>query len=720
MLETVREFALEQAGNQDELGAFRQRHAAYYLGTSGSELASVGAASRISNVVRRVSQPSTVARLVKALGMTTGDAPLSQRRLRGSSRSDGALRHLPHFATSFIGREAQLEEVVRLLAETRLLTLVGPGGIGKTRLAVAAAGAATSFQVDGVAFADLSALLDARLVVQAVAAALGLEEQPGRSLREAVLEWLRTRYVLLVLDNCEHVIQDCAELVEQLLQRCSQLRILATSREPMALAGETVWRVPSLGLPDLQQMPTLEAMLGVEAVRLFVERARAVQTNFELTQLNSRAVADICVQLDGIPLAIELAAAQTHLLSAQELRMRLSHPLQVLTRGTRLAPGRQRTIRATLDWSYELLSDAEKLLLGRLSVFSGSWPLSGAEAICAGEGIANDEVLDLLGRLLDKSLLRVEQDGDEQRYRLLEPVRQYAAERLDQTGETDRIRDRHQKWCLALLEEAEPEWFGPRQTVWLARLDREHDNLRAAMAWSLTEDADIEAGLRLGAFLWRFWDMRSYLSEGTDYLRRLLLRPGTDPYPRARAQALMVLGYLETIRGDHTQARTVITEAERYWRSINDNRALAVTLFYAGLLSAWSQTDIEPAEALLTASLSLARSHGPVWTTYFTLMRLGDLARLRGDGERAQELLEESRQLTEAANDGWGQARCLHSLGQVRLMRGDADEARRLLVDSLSSGDRVRRSPRYQLRRRWSRVRGSSTGPSHPGCPFVW
>ena len=285
---------------------------------------------------RRVPQANTVARLVEALGMTTGESPVSQRRHAGRSLSDRALRQLPAFPTSFIGREAQVHDVMRQLAQTRLLTLVGPGGVGKTRLAVAAAEAAARIDPDGVAFADLSALRDASLVVQTVAAALGLEEQSGRTLREAVVEWLRTRRLLLVLDNCEHLIQDCAELIEQLLQVRAELRILATSREPTGVAGEIVWRVPSLDLPDLQHMPTLERMPHVEAVRLFVERARAVQTNFELTELNTRAVAEICVRLDGIPLAIELAAAHSQLLSAQELAVRLAQPLQVLTRGGRI------------------------------------------------------------------------------------------------------------------------------------------------------------------------------------------------------------------------------------------------------------------------------------------------------------------------------------------------------------------------------------------------
>ena len=625
---------------------------------------------------RRFPRPETLRRLRAALSEQSDAIVQGASALEPPPTSD-RIRHqwlvpprpttplsgrFPVAHTSFVGRDAELIELARLLGVNRVLTLVGPGGVGKTRLALAAAEAAAPLYRNGIAFVDLASLSVHGLVVDAIAAALGVREHHNRPVREALFGWLQPKHLLLVLDNCEHLVQECADLIADLLQHSPDLWVLATSREPLGVAGETVWRVPSLDVPDLRQSPTLESIREVEAVRLFVDRAFAVESRFRLSDANAPAVAQICVQVDGIPLAIELAAARVQLLTPQELSTRLAEPLQLLSRNSRIAPARHQTLRATLDWSCALLSATERQLFARLSVFVGSWPLEAAEAICSGDGIGREQILDLVGQLVDKSLVTVAR-GYTTRYRLLEPVRQYAAEWLNQAGCAEQMRDRHRDWYLRLVEQAEPEWWGPRQTNWLERLEDAHENLRAALIWSSTNARDVEAGLRLAAALWRFWDMRGHLSEGCDQLHDMLSRTGTDRFPRARARALAVLGYLATIRGSRGEAQAALQEAERLWREIGDQAGLAVTLFYAGLFRAWNQSEIGPAETLLTDSLRLAQQSGPDWMVYIDLMRLGDLARLRGDGSRADELLRTSLGLVEAADDRWSRGAMLAQSG---------------------------------------------------------
>jgi len=662
--------------------------------------------SDLERGLSRTPRLHTLARLADALGLAGAEraALLTHSQWAGPTPSGAAggpqapssndaagvvpSTSLPLQRTSFVGREAQVAELEHRLSETRLLTLAGAGGVGKTRLALATAVAAGAQFADGLVFVNLAPLSDPTLVEQHVAAAFGLREQPATSLRQELVSRIGSSHLLLVLDNCEHVIEVCAGLIDHLLQQCARLQILATSREPLGLAGELIWRVPSLRLPDLAQPTDTQRLGQVGSVRLFVDRARAVQPSFELTPHNARAVADVCVRLDGLPLAIELAAARVTMLTPQQLLERLAEPFQVLTRGSRTAAPRHQTLRATLDWSYGLLEEAERRLLARLSVFAGGWSLESAERVCAGETIATDQVLDLLAQLVDKSLVSSSQDTDPVRYRLLEPVRQYAAERLAELGETETLRDRHRTWCMWLVDQAKPEWFGPRQRACLERLELEHDNLRAALAWSVRSGRDARLSLRLGSGLWRFWDMRAYLSEGSDYLKGLLSlsssSDGGSPLVRARAQALEVAGYLATLRGAHAEALGYLEESVRLWHIDEDRRGLAAALFHLGLATMWSQPQPEPAELLLGESLGLARASGPQWVTYFSLMRLGDLARLRGDLARAETLLGESRELCESAGDGWALARCLHSLGLVRLARGDGESATRVLDESVA------------------------------------
>jgi len=388
---------------------------------------------------------------------------------------DALPNNLPRQLTSFIGREREMAEVKRLLTTTRLLTLTGSGGCGKTRLALQVAADLVEEFANGVWLVELAALTDPALVPQAVASALGVREEPGRPLLATLSDYLKAKRLLLLLDNCEHLVAACAYLAEALLRACPHLRILATSREALNIAGETVWRVPSLSLPDLLHLPSVEHLTQYEAVRLFIERALISRPDFVLTSQGAPSVAQVCHRLDGIPLAIELAAARVKVLSVEQIAARLDNRFRLLTSGSRTALPRQKTLRAAIDWSYDLLSETERMVLRRLSVFAGGWTLEAAEAICVGEGIEWHEVLDPLMQLVDKSLVMMEEQGGTVRYRLLETVRQYGRDKLPASGEADVVRGRHRDWYLALAERAEPELLGSNQAVWLERLETEHD-----------------------------------------------------------------------------------------------------------------------------------------------------------------------------------------------------------------------------------------------------
>ena len=482
------------AGGSGPFGALlrQQRQAS---GLSQKELAERAGLSRrgISDLERgerRTPYPATVRRLAEALGLEGSEraALLSASRqqapaertpesVSGALSTDrpdrrggsGAPTTLPRPLTSFVGRERELDNVRRLLDISRLLTLTGAGGVGKTRLAVALVHGLRAGDGAAVAFVDLAPLADPQLVAQTVASGLGVREQPGRPVLATLVEALQSKELLLVLDNCEHLVQACATLGYELLSACPDLSILATSREPLGIAGEIVWRVPSLSLPE-SEMP-MEQLERAAAIQLFVERARAALPEFELSEQNARAVADVCRRLDGIPLALELAAAHAPLLSAEQIAARLGDALGLLTRGGRLAPPRQQTVRATLDWSYGLLTAPEQILFDRLAVFAGGCTLETAEAVASGDGLEPGDVLPLLGQLVDKSLVVVEPGpAGLVRYRLLEVVRQYGLERLAGRGHTPSVHDRHAAFFLTLAEQTEPELFGRGGLAAQARL----------------------------------------------------------------------------------------------------------------------------------------------------------------------------------------------------------------------------------------------------------
>jgi non-specific serine/threonine protein kinase len=612
--------------------------------------------------------------------VTTGRGSGPPRR----ARRDGvrAFAHnLPAPVSRFIGRKEAMAAVTQLLSTARLLTLTGSGGCGKTRLALQVAADRVEAYADGVWLVELAALSDPGLVPQAVASALGVREEPGRPLLAALTDSLRFRSLLLVLGNCEHLLLACAQLAESLLRACPNLRILATSREGLGMAGEQTYRVPSLSLPDIRNLPPLEQLHEFEAVQLFADRARLSQPGFVVTPANASAVAQVCERLDGIPLAIELAAARVKALPVEKLNQRLDDMFRLLTAGSRTAPPRHQTLRALIDWSHNLLSEPERALLRRLSVFAGGWTLEAAEAVCAGQETEERQVLNLLTRLVETSLVLYEEREDGGRYRLLETVRQYGREHLEEAAEAVAVRGRHRDWFLELAEQGEPELVGAHQAQWLDRLEREHDNLRAALAWSEAE-GPVEAGLRLGGALREFWYARGYWTEGREYLEGLLALPGAKARTVGRAKALAALGFLVQEQGEREKARTLFEESLEICRERGDRLDAAYSLGMLGNL-ARGRGEYEAARALLEESRAIHREEcykrGIAWSLHL----LGGLAQTQGEYDAARVLYEESLVIHREADVRGGIAWSLGALGNVARIQGEYGTARALLEECL-------------------------------------
>jgi len=599
--------------------------------------------------------------------------------------------NLPVQLTSFIGREREMVEVERLLEASRSVTLTGAGGSGKTRLALQVAATVLERFPQGVWWVDFTPLSDPSRISQAVANTLGIREERGRSLTETLADYLRAKTALLLLDNCEHVIAGCAELAHALLTACPNVRILATSRERLGVPGEAAWRVPSLSLPEVRVGPLAErspperlspsALAQFEAVRLFTERGAFAQPGFTLTERNAEAVERICRQLDGIPLALELAAARVSVLSPHQIADRLADRFALLAGTDRPTRPRHQTLQAAMDWSYDLLTEPERLLLARLSVFAGGFTLEAAEAICAGESIERGQVLNLLARLVDKSLVIPQTMDGEARFRLLETIREYARLKLETAGAAGEIRLRHRDWYLALSERAEPGIRGHDQAAWLERLDQEHDNLRAALTWSRDEDETAEAGLRLAAALWRFWDMHGYLTEGREWLEALLARPDRAPVG-LRTRALNVAGVLAHRQGDYDSVPRLSGEALRLAQQEGDDWNAALALHHLAH-AVQAGGDLSRAAAMMDESVGLFGRAGDRWGTALSLNCRGDIARNQDDNKRAAALFDEALRLWRDIGDRWGLSASLANLGWVMDHLGDARRAAALFKESL-------------------------------------
>jgi non-specific serine/threonine protein kinase len=600
--------------------------------------------------------------------------------LPGGHRDARPPNNLPSELSSFVGRERELAEVERLLEEVRLLTLTGSGGCGKTRLALAAGERVEGFG-DGVWLVELASLADPSLVPQAVASTLGVREQPGRLPTETLSDYLGSRNVLLVLDNCEHLVEACAELAEALLHSCPGLRVLATSREALGITGEVAWLVPSLPLPDLRRLPDIESLPQYESARLFLERAAAVKPAFALTERNASAVAQVCYRLDGIPLAIELAAAKAKVLSVEQIADRLDDSFGLLSTGGRTAMPRHRTLHATMDWSHELLPDEERALFRRLSVFAGGFSLEAAESVCAGEELERDEVLELLSHLVDKSLVVAREQDGEARYRLLETVRQYAREKLSESGEAERFRERHAGYYLALAEEAEPELKGERQVAWLERLERERDNLRTAMAWLLGR-GELEEAARLGWALWLFWGIRAHFAEGRRWMEQALSANGNSMPASARAKALYVAGMMANYQGDHRSAEPLVEESLELFRELEDKPGTAYALSNAGF-AASGQGHHQRAITLNEESVHLFLEAEEKWGAAIQFCFLAVAWRDRGDHGRARRLAERGLALSREVGERQTLCAALYTLATLAQAEGDHERARDLFAEGL-------------------------------------
>jgi non-specific serine/threonine protein kinase len=605
----------------------------------------------------------------------------------------GGRHNLPEDLTSFVGRRDEVRHVSHLFASSRFVTLTGAGGCGKTRLATRiGADMANSF-TDGVWFVDLAALADPDLLPNVVARALALPEGLRPSFRDALVEWLRTRNLLLILDNCEHLIDACAALAETLLRKASQLRILATSREGLGVQGETVWSVPSLAVPQDAAGLQVEEVLQFDGVRLFVDRAAAVAP-FTLTPTNATTVTAICRRLDGIPLAIELAAARVKILSVEQINARLQDRFRLLTGGARTAVARQRTLEATVDWSYELLSDTERRLLMRLTVFAGGWPLEAAEHVCSDNGIDSGEVMDLLSHLVNKSLVTVEESASgERRYRLLETIRQYGRDRLFRSGESDPLNARHFAYFLALAQRARPELIRAEQVSWLNRLDLEHDNLRAALEWSAAGPDRRTDTLTLALCVWWFWTKRGYFSEGR---RRLedALAASPEASPEVETQALVGLFHLTSFQGDVPASRAFTARCLSTARRVGDLWAEAFALGFEAIFES-DLGNFERSVALASEAHAVAvRSTHPNRSTptALALRMLAYGALQAGDLPRAGLLLEEAVALMRGAGEIWALGILVSDLAALRVLDGRHELAGALSREALglcqSLGDR--------------------------------
>jgi predicted ATPase/DNA-binding CsgD family transcriptional regulator len=604
------------------------------------------------------------------IGLQKGYSLSTRRTHKPSSTPQ---HNLPAPRSSFVGREPEIEEVKRELAMRRLLTLTGVGGSGKTRLALEVARALVEAYPDGVWLVEFAPLSEEVLVPKAVAEALKVPERPAEPLTDTLVEFLRNRELLLILDNCEHLLEAAARLVDKLLDSCSHLRIMSTSREAIGVEGEVRWLVPPLSVPEPQGTPSSEELGAYESVRLFGERARERDPSFSLSPPNALSVAEICRMLEGIPLAIELAAARVGTLSVEQISERLGGSLELLTRGGRTAVPRHRTLQGALGWSYDLLSESERRLFRKVSVFAGGWTFEASEAVCSGDGLEEREVLDLLSGLVEKSLVMV-RGGDPggARYRLLEPVRQYALDKLEESDELEEARRRHAEFFLGLAEETETEMKGPEQATWLDRLEAEHDNLRGALSWAL-ERGEPELGLHLAVAFWWFWEARGYFGEGRRWLEQALAKGSRAS--SARARALDGVGHLALELGEVDRAVAAAEEGLKLRTQLELEASVAASLLRLLGMTARIRGDYERDTELARESLALGREAEDKYTVMWSLIHLGRVSSDQGDHERAKQFYEEGLALCRESGYTTALPNFLSALACEFLLQGDQQRA---------------------------------------------
>jgi predicted ATPase/class 3 adenylate cyclase len=596
----------------------------------------------------------------------------------------GAPHNLPAQPNELIGREEELETVGQLLLRegVRVITLTGPGGTGKTRLALQIGTNLTGDFHDGVYLITLAPISDPNLLAPSIAATLGIRENPARPVLDSLKEYLQSKHMLLVLDNFEQIVS-AAPVVASLLATCPGLKVLVTSRTVLHLSGEHEYPVPPLKLPETGRLPAPEGLEGYSAVALFVQRARAVRPGFTLTSENAVAVARVCSQLDGLPLAIELAAARVKLLPPQAMLDRLGSRLDFLKGGARDLPARHQTLRRTIAWSYDLLADAEKAFFRRVSIFVGGCSLEAIESVCGSMEDLGTDVLDLMAALVDKSLLQQEEaPGEEPRFLMLDTIRDYGLECLKAVGDWGPAWRTHALYFLGLAERAEAELTGPGQSQWLDRLEREHDNLRAALSCA-EEQGETEIALRLGGALWRFWLARGHMREGRQRLERLLALPRAGARTDARARALHGLGTIIHEISDYAEARPHLEESLSIWRELGDKKGTATALNSLGWL-AFQLGDSDTARSLSEEALLLNRELGEKRGVAVALLNLGSVAIHRSEYPSALSLLEESLALRREVGDRRSCAYVQASLSWVEQQRGNHGRAKTILEDALA------------------------------------
>jgi len=594
--------------------------------------------------------------------------------------------NLPAQVTTFVGRTREMAEVKRLLGTTRLLTLTGSGGTGKTRLSLQVAAEVLERFPHGVWLVELATLSDAALVPEAIANAVEIREERDRPPLDTLIDALRARHLLIVLDNCEHLIAACAQTAATLLRRCPTLKILASSREALNIEGETILTVPPLAVTEFRQLETdtaMDRLADLEAVQLFVERAAAVRLGFVLSPENAPLIARICWRLDGIPLAIELAAARVKVLSLEQILVRLDDRFRLLSGGSRAALPRQQTLGALIDWSYDLLSEPERFLLRRLTVFVAGRTLEMAEAVCAGNGLDQNEIFDLLSALVEKSLLVIESGpSEETRYTMLESVWDYGEEKLAQHQETTRYRGKHLDFFLRLAETAEPALFGAEQKAWLEKLSVEHYNLNAALRFSVENPETIESGLRLAGALTRYCEVRSYLTEGYEQFRALLAKADHTVSPAVRAKAELGAGRLSWCQDRDSDALCHYGKAQSLYQDLGMTEQVGIIEAYLGFTER-NDGHNQAARAHFERAKTIGEEQHSQRVLAMAVNGLGSLAADEGDLVTAREAKERSLVAVRLLGDQWVVTFVIGSLAKVCLVAGDYAAARRFILEAL-------------------------------------